>query len=368
MRDPEPAAAPKPVERMRVKRVMIMAAGTGGHIFPGLAVARALIAKGAEVSWLGTPHGLENRLVPAAGLSLERIGISGLRGRGLAGWLLGPLRVVRAMLQARAIFRRCRPQCVLSMGGYVAGPGGLMARLMGVPLVIHEQNAVAGLTNRWLRPFARRSLSGFPDVLEGAEHCGNPVRADILALPAPAERAAGRAGPLRVLVVGGSQGSAALGEIVPRALALVPAERRPEVLHQSGRQHAETLAHYQQAGVEAEVVEFIDDMASAWGQADLAICRAGALTIAELAAAGVPAVLVPFPFAVDDHQTANARYLTDAGAAWLEPEAELRPERLAARLQSLSRDELTAMAGKARALARPDAVERVASVCLEVAA
>lgn len=353
---------------MSAPRIMIMAAGTGGHIFPGLAVARALVARGAEVSWLGTPHGLENRLVPAAGLSLERIGISGLRGRGLGGWLAAPLRVLRAMLQARAIFRRCRPQCVLSMGGYVAGPGGLMARLMGVPLVIHEQNAVAGLTNRLLRPLARRSLSGFPGVLKNAEHCGNPVREDILALPAPAERAAGRSGPLRLLVVGGSQGAAALGEIVPRALALLGEEQRPRVLHQAGRQHSSAVENYRQSGVEAEVVEFIDDMAAAWGEADLAICRAGALTIAELAAAGVPAVLVPFPYAVDDHQTANAHFLSDAGAAWLEPEAGLNPERLAALLGSLSRDELTAMGGKARALARPDAVDRVASVCLEVVA
>jgi len=353
---------------MSAPRVMIMAAGTGGHIFPGLAVARALIASGAEVSWLGTPHGLENRLVPAAGLTLDRIGITGLRGRGLGGWLAAPLRVLRAMLQARAIFRRRRPQCVLSMGGYVAGPGGLMARLMGVPLVIHEQNALAGLTNRLLRPLARRSLSGFPGVLKDAEHCGNPVREDILALPAPAERAAGRRGRLRVLVVGGSQGSAALGEIVPRALALLAANERPQVLHQGGRQHAATLDNYARSGVEAEVVEFIDDMAAAWAEADLAICRAGALTIAELAAAGVAALLVPFPYAVDDHQTANARFLTEAGAAWLVPEAELTPEHLSARLRGLQRGELTAMADKARALARPDAVERVAQTCLEVAA
>ncbi len=353
---------------MTAPRIMIMAAGTGGHIFPGLAVARALIAQGAEVSWLGTPHGLENRLVPAAGLALDRIGISGLRGRGLAGWLAAPVRVLRAMLQARAIFQRRRPQCVLSMGGYVAGPGGLMARLMGVPLVIHEQNAVAGLTNRLLRPLARRSLSGFPGVLKDTEHCGNPVRDDILALPTPAERAVGRGGRLRLLVIGGSQGSAALGEIVPRALALLTADDRPRVLHQGGRQHTHTTQNYKQLGVEAEVVEFIDDMATAWADADLAICRAGALTIAELAAAGVAALLVPFPHAVDDHQTANARFLADAGAAWLEAESDLTPERLAARLQALTREELTAMAGKARALARPDAVDRVVTACLEVAA
>lgn len=352
---------------MSAPRVMIMAAGTGGHIFPGLAVARALLERGAEVSWLGTPKGLENRLVPAAGLSLDQIGISGLRGRGLAGWLLAPLNVLRAMWQARAIIRRRRPQCVLSMGGYVAGPGGLMARLMGVPLLIHEQNAVAGLTNRLLRPMARRVLSGFPDVLKGAEHCGNPVRDDIQSLSAPAERAAKRSGPLNVLVVGGSQGSAALGRIVPQALALLPADARPALIHQAGRQLDDTSAHYAQAGVAAEVVEFIDDMAAAWGQADLAICRAGALTIAELSAAGVPAVLVPFPHAVDDHQTANARFLVDAGAAWLEQEAELSPEKLARLLSGLTREQLTLMADKARAQARPDAIERVVQACLEVA-
>lgn len=353
---------------MSAPRVMIMAAGTGGHIFPGLAVARALREQGAEVSWLGTPQGLENRLVPAAGLSLDPIEISGLRGRGLAGWLLAPLKIVRAMLQARRALKRRRPQCVLSMGGYVAGPGGLMARLMGVPLLIHEQNAVAGLTNRRLRPFAQRVLSGFPGVLKDAEHCGNPVRAEILALPAPAQRARLRSGPLQILVVGGSQGSAALGEIVPQALALLPAEARPRVIHQAGRQYAATFENYARAGVEAEVVEFIDDMASAWAQADLAICRSGALTIAELAGAGVPAVLVPFPHAVDDHQTANARFLVEAGAAWLEPESGLSPQRLAERLAGLSREQLTGMAGKARAQAQPDAVARVVQACLEVAA
>lgn len=368
MRNPQASPAARAVDGMSGQRVMIMAAGTGGHIFPGLAVARALRDRGAEVSWLGTPQGLENRLVPAAGFSLDQIGIAGLRGRGLLGWLLAPLNVLRAMLQARGILRRRRPQCVLSMGGYVAGPGGLMARLMGIPLLIHEQNAIAGFTNRLLRPLARRVLSGFPGVLKAAEHCGNPVREEILALPEPAARAAARSGALNILVVGGSQGSAALGRIVPQALALLPEAERPRVIHQAGRQHADTLAHYAQAEVEGEVVEFIDDMATALAQADLAICRSGALTIAELAAAGVAALLVPFPYAVDDHQTANARFLSAAGAAWLEPEADLSPERLAARLRGLERDTLTAMAGKARALARPDAVEHVVQACLEVAA
>jgi UDP-N-acetylglucosamine--N-acetylmuramyl-(pentapeptide) pyrophosphoryl-undecaprenol N-acetylglucosamine transferase len=343
-----------------------MAAGTGGHIFPGLAVAGTLRARGADVRWLGTPTGLENRLVPAAGLELDRISIAGLRGRGALGWLLAPLRVVRAMLQARQIFRRQRPGCVLSMGGYVAGPGGVMARLMGIPLVIHEQNALPGLTNRLLRPLAERVFGGFPNGLRAAVHSGNPVRADILSLPAPAERARDRSGPLRLLVIGGSQGSAALGRIVPQALALLAHSERPRVLHQAGRQLEATRQEYAKCGVEAEIVEFVDDMAGAWAEAELAICRAGALTVAELAAAGVASVLVPFPHAVDDHQTANARYLTEAGAAWLEPEQALTPERLAARLTEVDRAGLLDMAERARSLARPTAAETVAEACLEV--
>lgn len=353
---------------MSATRIMIMAAGTGGHIFPGLAVARALKHQGAEVSWLGTPGGLENRLVPAAGLPLERISISGLRGRGLFGWLLSPLRVLRAMLQARQVFRRQQPDCVLSMGGYVAGPGGLMARLMGIPLLIHEQNALAGLTNRLLRPLATRVLTGFPDALRQAIHTGNPVREEILALPEPGLRAQQRGARLQLLVLGGSQGSAALGRLVPEALARIPEQQRPSVVHQAGRQLEATRTAYASAGVGGDVVAFIDDMAAAWADADLAICRSGALTVAELAAAGVAAILVPFPHAVDDHQTANARYLSDAGAAWLEPENRLSPERLAELLGAVGRGQLLEMAERARSLARPDAVARVASACLEVAA
>ncbi len=352
---------------MSAPHVMIMAAGTGGHIFPGLAVARELLDQGASVSWLGTPAGLENRLVPAAGIELDGIEITGLRGRGLAGWLLAPFRVMKAMWTARAILRRRRPDCVLSMGGYVAGPGGLMARIMGVPVVLHEQNAIAGLTNRWLRPLAKRVMTGFPDVLPRGEHCGNPVRADISALPDPAERYAGRTGPLKLLVVGGSLGAAAFSEVVPAALASLPVDRRPQVLHQAGRQLEPTLAAYRQHNVVEDVREFIDDMASAWGEADVVLCRSGALTVAELAAAGVPAILVPYPFAVDDHQTANASYLTVAHAGWLLPERELSADRLAERLAGLSRDQLMAMAGRARALGRNSAAVAVAQACLEVA-
>ncbi len=353
---------------MSVQHVMIMAGGTGGHIFPGLAVARVLTGRGVRVSWLGTPHGLENRLVPQAGFELETIQITGLRGKGAIGWLAAPWRVFKAMVQARRILRGRRPGCVLSMGGYVAGPGGLMARLMGIPLVIHEQNAIAGMTNRWLRPLARKALTGFPDALRNGEHCGNPVREDIVALGDPEPRFQARSGPLQVLVIGGSQGSAAFTETVPRALALLPEDKRPGIVHQAGRQFEATRVAYQQAGVEGEVVEFIDDMAAAWGRADVAICRAGALTVAELAAAGVPAVLVPFRFAVDDHQSANARYLTAAHAGWLVPEREFGPETLAERLKGLSREQLGAMGGRARALARPGAAERVADACMEVAA
>ncbi len=350
------------------RHVLIMAAGTGGHIFPGLAVAGALRDQGVRVSWLGTRQGLENRLVPAAGIELGRIDIAGLRGRGLLGWLAAPLRVLRAMLQARRLLQRDRPDCVLSMGGFVAGPGGVMARLMGIPLVIHEQNAIAGLTNRWLRPWAKRVMTGFPDTLRGAEHCGNPVREDIAALPDPAARYAGRQGPLKLLVIGGSLGAAAFSKLVPAALARLPEAHRPRVRHQAGRQYQATAEAYRECAVSGEVVEFIDDMAQAWAETDLALCRAGALTVAELAAAGVPAILVPFPHAVDDHQTANAAWLVEAGAGWLCQERDLDASGLAERLAGLDRAELLLRAQKARALGRGHAAEAVARACLEVAA
>lgn len=348
--------------------VMIMAAGTGGHIFPGLAVAEELIASGAEVSWLGTPQGLENRLVPRAGIELESIEIAGLRGRGLGGWLRAPLQVFRATLAARRILRRRRPACVLSMGGYVAGPGALAARSLRIPLLIHEQNAIAGLTNRLIAPLAVRILSGFPDSLRRSEAVGNPVRAGIAALADPAERFAGRQGPLKMVVVGGSLGARAFARIVPAALARLPAGQRPEVLHQAGRELDVTRRAYLEAGVEARVVEFIDDMATAWGEADLAICRAGALTVSELACAGLAAVLVPFPHAVDDHQFANARYLADAGAAWLIREQDLGARWLADRLSGLHRPELQTMAEKARSRALSGAAGAVARACREAMA
>ncbi|MGK7297052.1 MAG: undecaprenyldiphospho-muramoylpentapeptide beta-N-acetylglucosaminyltransferase [Candidatus Wenzhouxiangella sp. M2_3B_020] len=349
-------------------RVTVLAGGTGGHIFPGLAVADVLRAAGADVNWLGTPHGLENRLVPAAGFELSSVRIQGLRGRGALGWLAAPFRVVRAMLEARRILGARRPHCVLSMGGYAAGPAGIAARLMGIGLVIHEQNAVAGWTNRLLKPWARIVCTGFPGVFDGARVTGNPVRSEIASLPLPAERYAEREGPLRLLVIGGSQGAAVFNQVVPEALARLPVEQRPEIRHQAGRQLQPAKNHYDKAGVAAEVLEFVDDMAAAWAWADLAICRAGALTVAELAAAGVPAFLVPFPAAVDDHQTANARHLSDAGAGWLMPQNEFTPERLAERIAGLDRDLLAGMAIRARELARPESAERVAEACAEVCA
>ncbi len=348
-------------------RIMIMAGGTGGHIFPGLAVAEVLRSAGADVCWLGTPGGLENRLVPQTGIELDHVRIQGLRGRGLLGWMAAPLRVLRAAWQARGILRRRRPQCVLSMGGYVAGPGALAARLMGIPLVVHEQNAIAGLTNRLLRPLAKRILTGFPETLPGGEHVGNPVRAGIAAVDSPERRMADHDGAPRVLVIGGSQGAAAFTHTVPEALARLDAAHRPAIVHQAGRQFEATRLAYETAGVEGDVREFIDDMAAAWADADLAICRSGALTVAELAAAGVASVLVPFPHAVDDHQTANARFLSDVGGAWLVPQAEFSAEWLADLFRRVTRDELTAMASRARGRAKTDAAERVASACLEVA-
>lgn len=348
--------------------VMIMAGGTGGHIFPGLAVAEALKRQAAGVSWLGTPTGLENRLVPAAGIELDRIAITGLRGRGWLGWLAAPWRIMRAVLDARRILERRRPRCVLSLGGYVAGPGALAARLMGIPLVIHEQNAIAGLTNRLLRPLARRVLTGFPDTLAGGELVGNPVRAEISQLPGPGERMNGRTGPLAILVIGGSLGASAFTEVVPRALARLPEADRPVVLHQAGRQFDATRKAYRAAGVDGDVRDFVDDMASAWAAADLAICRAGALTVAELSAAGVAAVLVPFPHAVDDHQRANARFLSDADAAWLVDQGDFTEAWLAELLAGTDRGQLLTMARCARERACDDSAERVAAACMEVMA
>ncbi len=352
-------------------QVMVMAGGTGGHVFPALAVAEELHSRGVAVCWLGTPDSFEARLVPRHGFPLETIPVRGLRGKGAAGWLAAPFRIGRAMLQARRVLLRRKPQLVLGMGGFAAGPGGMMARMLGIPLVVHEQNAIPGLTNQWLSRIATRVLEAFPGSFPPATRAqvtGNPVRPEIAGLPAPEQRFAGRRGALRLLVLGGSLGARALNQTVPAALALLAPDQRPRVRHQAGREKAEaTRACYRAAGVEAEVTPFLDDMAAAYGWADLVICRAGALTVAELAAAGVGAVLVPYPYAVDDHQTRNARYLTRAGAARLLAETELDAAGLAALIAGTGgRGALLEMARAARDLGLPEATSRVAEVCQEL--
>ncbi len=351
-----------------MKTLLVMAGGTGGHVFPGLAVADYLHALGWRIVWMGNPEGMEAKLVPARGYEMAWVRFAALRGKGVVRKLMLPINLLRACGQALSALLRVRPSVVLGMGGYVTFPGGLMAMLTGRALVVHEQNAVAGLANRVLARIARRVLTGFPQVLRKGEWTGNPVRADIAALPVPAVRYGARSGPLRVLVVGGSLGAQALNDAVPRALTLLPADARPLVTHQSGARQIDALrAAYAQTGASAELVPFIDDMAACYGAADLVICRAGALTVAELAAAGVASVMVPLPQAVDDHQTGNARFLSDAGAAILLPQAELTPEKLAALLREFTRERLAVMAAKARALARPQATRAVAEICMEVA-
>jgi UDP-N-acetylglucosamine--N-acetylmuramyl-(pentapeptide) pyrophosphoryl-undecaprenol N-acetylglucosamine transferase len=343
-----------------------MAGGTGGHVFPGLAVADVLRARGWHVVWMGTRAGMEARLVAARGYELAAIRAAALRGKGFLAALLLPINLLLGFWQsARAIFR-LRPDVVLGMGGYVAFPGGMMASLLARPLAVHEQNAIAGLTNRILAGVADKTMTAFPHALKGAEWTGNPVRDEIAALADPAERFARRTGPLKLLVVGGSRGAQALNECVPRALALL--EPRPAVVHQSGEMNYAALhAAYTAAGVQGELTPFIDDVARRYAEADLVICRAGAMTVAELSAGGVASVLVPLPHAVDDHQTANARFLADQGAAILLPQSELTPDKLAALLRTLDRPRLLEMARKARSLGKPDAARIVAERCMELA-
>ncbi|MEA2118374.1 undecaprenyldiphospho-muramoylpentapeptide beta-N-acetylglucosaminyltransferase [Halovibrio sp. HP20-50] len=352
------------------RRVLIMAGGTGGHVFPALSLARALQAQQVAVEWLGSPRGIENRLVPEAGIALHTIAISGLRGNGLTGWLKAPLNLSRAVWQARAVIRRFKPDVVVGLGGFASGPGGLAAWLMGIPMVIHEQNAVAGLTNRALSRLAKRTFAAFPEAFgERAEVIGNPVREDIAALgDTTRDVATLSARPLRLLVVGGSLGAVALNERLPPALAALPVEQRPQVRHQAGKSREEvTDANYQQHGVSAEVSPFIDDMAAAYEWADLVVCRSGALTVAELAAAAKPSLLVPFPFAVDDHQRINAQVLVKAGAAKCVVQSELTVERLSECLHELLvPNTLAAMASKARQAAHLDATERLTKGCLEL--
>jgi UDP-N-acetylglucosamine--N-acetylmuramyl-(pentapeptide) pyrophosphoryl-undecaprenol N-acetylglucosamine transferase len=358
---------------MSGRPVLIMAGGTGGHVFPALAVARVLRQQDVPVLWLGTRSGLEAQIVPAAGLPIAWLSVSGLRGKGWAAWMMAPLRLGRAVVQAFAVLRRERPRVVLGLGGFVAGPGGLVAALLRLPLVIHEQNAVAGLTNRLLAPLSTRVLEGFPRTFAERRRpicTGNPVRSEIAQVPPPERRLPGREGPLRLLVLGGSLGAAALNAVVPAALAAMAPGDRPQVRHQAGSRNLEAAkAQYRAAKVEGRVLAFIDDMAEAYAWADLVICRAGALTVAELAAAGAGSILVPYPHAVDDHQTANARFLGAAGAAILVPQSDLSAARLAATLGALGADRarLVSMARAARALARPAAAEEVAGHCLDVA-
>jgi len=356
------------------KPVMIMAGGTGGHVYPALAVADYLRARGVPLLWLGTRLGLEYSLVPARDIHLYTIRVSGLRGKGLGRWLLAPLHLFIALLQALRILLRCRPGVVLGMGGFASGPGGVAAWLLRIPLYIHEQNAIAGFTNRLLYPLAARVMQGFPDTFKGSKvtTTGNPVRQDILAVAPPAERLSQRnEQPLHLLVLGGSLGARILNETVPRALAQLPPDLAITVRHQTGRDHCEaTRRDYEALDMDTDgVAPYIDDMAGAYGWADLILCRAGALTISEICSAGIAAILVPYPHAVDDHQTANARYVSGTGAAVLLPQSELDAARLAGLLTELAQDRgcLLAMAEQARRQARPDATSEVGGFCLEAA-
>ncbi|MFT4045502.1 MAG: undecaprenyldiphospho-muramoylpentapeptide beta-N-acetylglucosaminyltransferase [Solimonas sp.] len=349
-------------------KFVIMAGGTGGHVYPALAVAQELRARGHEVRWMGAPDSFEARIVPRSGFNIDFIRVSGLRGKGFSKLLQAPRLIVRAVLDARAILRREQPHAVLGMGGFAAGPGGIAAWLAGLPLVIHEQNAVAGLTNRALAKLARVVLQAFPNTFAGGRTVGNPVRAGFAELRPPAQRLAHDGAP-RLLVIGGSQGARALNENVPKALALLPAGERPQVRHQGGRTLDAALAAYREAGIDGEVTAFIDDMPGAFAWADLVVCRAGASTIAEVGAAGNATVLVPFPAAVDDHQTKNAQYLVEAGAAVLLPESGMTPQTLAATIRGLLADRagLTKMAEAARSRSWRGAAPAIANACIAAA-
>ena len=351
------------------KTLMVMAGGTGGHVYPAMAVADHLKVEGWQIVWLCTEGGMENRLIEGKGYDKAMIHMQGVRGKGLLGWLLLPVKLAKAFSQSASALKKHRPNVVLGMGGFAAFPGGFMAKLLSKPLVIHEQNSVAGLTNKVLATLATRVLAAFPAAFgDKAALVGNPVRADIAHLPQPEQRFVGREGALRLLVVGGSLGAHALNEVIPKALAKLPPEHRPQVVHQSGVKHLEVLkSNYEKAGVAVDARAFIDDMAGMYAWADFVICRSGALTVAEVSAAGLGALMVPFPFAVDDHQTTNAAYLAEAGAAILVQQKELGVEKLAEILRELGREQCLDMAKRARALGKPDATANVAAVCREVA-
>ena len=350
------------------KCALVMAGGTGGHIFPGLAVAEALRERGWRVHWLGGPDSMESRLVPPRGFTFETIAFKGVRGKGPVTLALLPLRLLKSFWQSIQVVRRVKPDVVVGLGGYITFPAGMMSVLLGKPLVLHEQNSVAGMANKILAGVADRVFSAFPGVMPKARWVGNPLREGFLNQPPPVERFAGRSGPLQVLVVGGSLGAKALNEVVPQALALIPAEQRPRVLHQSGAKQIDELrANYAAAGVQAELTPFIDDTAQAFARADLIVCRAGASTVTEIAAIGAAAVYVPFPHAVDDHQTTNAKFVVDAAGGWLVQQRELTPQWLAQLLQSTGRDELERRAACARRLAKTDATNDVVAACEELA-
>jgi len=351
---------------------LIMAGGTGGHIFPGLAVAQALRDKGWQVHWFGGTGSagqpsMESQLVPAQGFAFEAIDFGGLRGKGLVTVALLPMRLLKAFWQSLQVLRRVKPDVVLGLGGYITFPGGMMSVLLGKPLLLHEQNSVAGLANKVLAGVADRVFTAFPEVLKRARWVGNPLRAAFLNQPDPAQRFAGRTGPLKLLVVGGSLGAKALNEIVPQALALLPEAGRPEVIHQSGAKQIEALrANYAGAGVQAQLTPFIDDTAQAFADADLVICRAGASTVTEIAAVGAAALFVPFPSAVDDHQTSNARFLVDQGGGWLVPQGQLTPASLAAQLQGLDRASLLQKAQAAKQMQQREATPSIVAACEEL--
>ena len=355
-----------------IKTALVMAGGTGGHIFPGLAVAQALRRQGWRVYWLGASGSvdhpsMESQLVPPQGFAFEAVDFSGVRGKGYLTLALLPLRLLKAFAQSIAVLRRVRPDVVVGLGGYITFPAGLMSVLLGKPLVLHEQNSVAGLANKVLAAVADRIFTAFPAALKKGLWVGNPLREAFLEQPDPATRFAARTGPLRVLVLGGSLGAKALNEMLPLALALIPVAQRPQVTHQSGARQIDALrAHYAAAGVQAELTPFIDDTAQAMAQSDLLICRAGASTVTEVAAVGVAACFVPFPFAVDDHQTRNARFLSDQGAAWLLPQSELTPEKLSEMLQKTERSTLLKKAQQAQTLAKTDATAQVVLACEEL--
>jgi UDP-N-acetylglucosamine--N-acetylmuramyl-(pentapeptide) pyrophosphoryl-undecaprenol N-acetylglucosamine transferase len=365
------------------KTALIMAAGTGGHIFPGIAIAQALETHGFRIVWMATPEGMEHKLVGKVGYPIEVVAMSGVRSKGLAAWMLMPLLLLRAFWQSIAIIRRIKPMVVISMGGYIAFPGGMMAVLLGKPLIVHEPGAHAGLTNRVLALIADRVLVGFPTAFDEkpknaiaaalpkpkrVEWLGTPLREDITRIAEPVTRMQSHTGPIRLLVVGGSLGAKTMSELVVSALKLIPNENRPQVIHQSGeKNHAELVAFYQAANVDADVRAFIDDMAAMYDWCDVLICRAGAITVAEIAAVGIASILVPLPWFVAEEQMANAKFLSDKGAGLLVKQNGETPEALAQKIISIDRVRATEMAKIARGLGKPNATAACANACMEVA-